>query len=114
MKKIDVKPGRNSYNIYTGAVILAQTGEKLKELGLKDKAVIITNPTVNKLYGAMVQPSLIEAGFKTTKLAVPDGEEYKTLESAGKLYEQLAEWARNVRRSSSRWAAGSSATWRVL
>ena len=92
MKKIDVKPGQNSYSIYIGAGILAQTGEKLKELGLKDKAVIITNPTVNKLYGTVVKQSLVEAGFKTTVLEVPDGEEYKTLESAGKLYEQLAEW----------------------
>ena len=92
MKKIDVKTGQSSYSIIIGAGILAQTGEKLKELGLKDKAVIITNPTVNKLYGAVVKQSLIDAGFKTTALTVPDGEEYKTLESAGKLYEQLAEW----------------------
>jgi len=92
MKKIDVKTGQSSYSIYIGAGILAQTGEKLKELGLRDKAVIITNPTVNKLYGAVVKQSLRDAGFKTAVLAVPDGEEYKTLESAGKLYEQLAEW----------------------
>ena len=36
--------------------------------------------------------SLIEAGYKTTILEVPDGEEYKSLESAGKLYQQLAEF----------------------
>jgi 3-dehydroquinate synthase len=92
MKIIDVKPGQNSYSIIIGAGILAQTGEKLKELSLKDKAVIITNPTVNKLYGAIVKQSLRDAGFKTTTLSVADGEEFKTLESAGKLYEQLAEW----------------------
>jgi 3-dehydroquinate synthase len=92
MKKIDFKTGQSNYSIYIGAGILAQTGEKLKETGLRDKAVIITNPTVNKIYGAAVRQSLIEAGFKTTVLVVPDGEEYKTLESAGKLYEQLAEW----------------------
>ena len=92
MQKIDVKLGQNSYSIIIGAGILSQTGAKLKELGLKDKAVIITNPTVNKLYGAVVKQSLRDAGFKTAVLAVPDGEEYKTLESAGKLYEQLAEW----------------------
>jgi 3-dehydroquinate synthase len=92
MKKIDVRTGQSSYSIYIGAGILAQTGEKLKTLGLKDKAVVITNPTVNKLYGAIVRQSLDEAGFKTTVMVVPDGEEYKTLESAGKLYEQLAEW----------------------
>ena len=61
MKKIDVKPGQNSYSIIIGAGILAQTGEKIKELGLRDKAVIITNPTVNKLYGAIVKQSLRDA-----------------------------------------------------
>jgi 3-dehydroquinate synthase len=91
MQKIDVKLGQNSYSIIMGAGILSQTGVKLKELGLKNKAVVITNPAVNKLYGAAVKQSLIDAGFKTTMLEVPDGEKYKTLESAGKLYQQLAE-----------------------
>ena len=92
MKKIDVRLGQNSYSINIGSGILSQTGLRLKELGLKDKAVIITNPVVNKLYGNTVKQSLIDAGFKTTVLEVPDGEEYKSLESAGKLYQQLAEF----------------------
>ncbi len=91
MKKIDVRLGLNSYSIIIGSGILNQTGLKLKELGLQDKAVIITNPVVKKLYGTPVQQSLIDASFKTTIFEVPDGEEYKSLESAGKLYQQLAE-----------------------
>ncbi len=91
MKKIDVKPGQNSYSINVGAGILSQTGLRLKGLGLKDKVVIITNPAVNKLYGNTVKQSLIDAGLTATVLEVPEGEAYKTLESAGKLYEQLAE-----------------------
>jgi 3-dehydroquinate synthase len=91
MKKIDVRLGQNSYSIYIGAGILVQTGQKCKELGLKDKAVIITNPVVNRLYGKTVEKSLMEAGFQVTVLEVPDGEASKSLESAGKLYQQLAE-----------------------
>ena len=92
MKKIDVRLGQNSYSINIGSGILSQTGQRLKELGLKDKAVIITNPVVKKLYGTLVRQSLVDAGYKTTILEVPDGEEYKSLESAGKLYQQLAEF----------------------
>jgi 3-dehydroquinate synthase len=92
MKRIDVRLGQNSYSIEIGSGILSQTGLKLKALGLKDKAVIITNPVVRKLYGAVLKQSLIAAGFKTIILEVPDGEEYKSLESAGKLYQQLAEF----------------------
>ena len=90
MNKIDVQTGQSSYSIIIGAGILNQTGEKLKALGLTDKAVIVTNPVVNKLYGEIVRQSLIDAGFQPTVLEIPDGEKYKTLASAGKLYEQLA------------------------
>jgi 3-dehydroquinate synthase len=90
MKTINVRLGPRSYQILVGRRILSQTGEKLKALGLKDKAVIVTNPVVNRLYGGIVRQRLVEAGFQTTVLEIPDGEKYKTLASAGKLYEQLA------------------------
>jgi 3-dehydroquinate synthase len=91
MKILKVRLGQNSYDINIGSGLLSQTGQRLKELGLKDKAVIITNPVVMELYGNLVRQSLVDAGFKTTMLEVPDGEEYKSLVSAGKLYQQLAE-----------------------
>jgi 3-dehydroquinate synthase len=91
MKKIDVRLGQNSYSVHIGAGILSQTGQRLKELGYIDKAVIITNPVVKKLYGVRLKQCLVDAGYKTTILVIPDGEEYKSLESAGKLYQQLAE-----------------------
>jgi 3-dehydroquinate synthase len=90
MKTITVSLGPNSYNINIGAGTISRTGQKLKEFGLKDKAVIITNPMVNKLYGEIVRQSLSDAGFKIAVFEVQDGEEYKSLASAGKLYRQLA------------------------
>ena len=82
MKKIEIRLGQNSYSIEIGSGILSQTGLKLKALDLSDKSVIITNPVVQKLHGAVLKQSLIAAGFKTIILEVPDGEEYKSLESA--------------------------------
>ena len=92
MKKIDVRLGQNSYTVLIGSGILSQTGQRLKEVGYSDKAVIITNPVVKKLYSTIVRQSLVHAGYKTTVLEVPDGEAYKSLESAGKLYQHLAEF----------------------
>ena len=92
MKKIDVRLGQNSYSVYIGSGILNQTGQRLKELGYSDKAVIITNPVVKKLYGTQLKQCLVDAGYRTAILEVPDGEEHKSLESAGKLYQQLAEF----------------------
>jgi|PlaIllAssembly_1097288.scaffolds.fasta_scaffold125477_1 3-dehydroquinate synthase len=92
MGKIDVRLGADSYSVYVGSGILKQTAFKLKELGLNDKAVIITNPVVQSLYGDNLKQHLISAGFNTIILEVPDGEEHKSLESAGKLYRQLTEF----------------------
>ena len=89
MKKIRVKLGQNGYYIYIGADLLTQTGHLLKEAGFKDKAVIITDPTVKNLYGISLRQSLIGNGFKTGLLEVPEGEEYKSLETAGRLYHEL-------------------------
>ena len=90
-RKIEVRLGQNSYDIHVGSGILGETGQMLQELGLSNKAVVVSNPTVWGLYGARLQASLIAAGLTVVILEVPDGEQYKTLESAGKLYGQLAE-----------------------
>jgi 3-dehydroquinate synthase len=92
VKKIEVRLGQNSYNVHIGSGILNQTGQRLKKLGYCDKAVIITNPVIKKLYGIRLRQDLVDAGNKVTILEVPDGEEHKSLESAGKLYRQLAEF----------------------
>jgi 3-dehydroquinate synthase len=92
MKKIDVRLGQNSFSVHIGSGILNQTVQRLKELGYSDKAVIITNPVIKKLHGIRLRRDLVDAGYKTAILEVPDGEEHKSLESAGKLYQQLAEF----------------------
>lgn len=89
MKKIRVKLGQNGYNIYIGPGMLGETGHLLKELGYSGKAVIITDPTIHNLYANSLKQSLTGSGFKITILEVPVGEEYKSLASAGRLYEEL-------------------------
>lgn len=89
MKTIRVKLGRNGYPINIGAGLLAGTADLLKELGCSGRAVIITDPTVKNLYGDSLRQSLNGSGFKTTILEIPEGEEYKSLETAGRLYDEL-------------------------
>jgi len=90
MKRVKVRLGNNSYEVNIGSGILSQTGRKLKENGLADKLVVITNPTVKGLYGDALQRSLTKEDFTVTILQVPDGEEQKSLETAGRLYSELA------------------------
>jgi len=91
MQKVSVRLGSNSYNIHIGPGLLAQTGQKLKEIGFSGKLVIITDPTVKRLYGNSLQQSLAGSGFEVLIIEVPEGEEQKSLETAGKLYHELTD-----------------------
>jgi 3-dehydroquinate synthase len=91
MKTVKVNLDSNGYEIHIGAGILRQTGGLLKAKGLTDKLVIITNPVVGRLYGNILQQHLAGDGFKVTVMEVPDGEEQKSLETAGRLYHELTE-----------------------
>ena len=53
-----------SYRVYIGRKILRTTATHLKELGFSSRAVIITNKTVNKLYGSILEENLNKNGFE--------------------------------------------------
>ncbi len=92
MEKVRVRLGSNSYDVLIGAGLLAQTGVMLKELGFSDKAVIVADSTVKKLYGDDLKQGLVSNGFEVLLLEVPRGEEQKSLETAGRLYQELTDF----------------------
>jgi len=92
MRKVKVRLGSNSYDICIGSGILTQVGHQLKEIGFSDKLVIITDSTVKRLYGDALKQSLIGEGFKVIIFEVPEGEEQKSLETAGRLYNELTDF----------------------
>lgn len=92
MKTIEVNLPSNKYQIVIGPHVLPDIGSMLKELGLRDKAAVISNPVVNNYYGRIVINSLEVAGFSVAVMEVPDGEDQKSLQQAGKLYEHLSEF----------------------
>jgi 3-dehydroquinate synthase len=91
MRKVKLRLGSNSYHIHIGSGILAQLGYWLKENLASDKLVIITSPSVKGLYGDTVAENLTRDGFRVITLLVPDGEEQKSLETAGRLYQELSD-----------------------
>jgi len=91
MRKVGVRLVSNSYEILIGSGLLAQTGQQLKGIGFGDKLVIVTDPTVKSLYGNTLKQSLTGEGFKVAILLVPEGEEQKSLETAGRLYQELTD-----------------------
>lgn len=91
MKTVKVRLGSRSYEIRIGQGMLEEAGLLLEDLGFSGRAVIVTHPNLKKLYGGLLQDSLASRGFKTTVLEVPEGEEQKSLDTAGRLYEELTD-----------------------
>ncbi|PSN20347.1 3-dehydroquinate synthase [filamentous cyanobacterium CCP5] len=51
------------------------------------KLLVVSNPTVFQIYGPTLIESLTQAGFEVSTCLLPDGEQYKTLESVQTIYD---------------------------
>ncbi|HAM38810.1 MAG: 3-dehydroquinate synthase [Elusimicrobia bacterium RIFOXYC2_FULL_34_12] len=86
MKTVEIKLGVRTYPIYIG-ISLTHVGDYIKDKNITGKVLVITNTTVNKLYGDMVVDSITRSGFDVSITKIPDGEEYKTLDTVNGLYQ---------------------------
>ncbi len=87
MSSLHVKTQSQSYSIEITPGGLAAFGQRAVScLGRSPRAVIVTNPTVDPLYGPTIASSAAEAGIKATITHVGDGEQFKTLDSIAGLY----------------------------
>ncbi len=87
-------PGEKAYDVRIGAGVLDSLGARMRaidELSHIERALIITDSTVAPLYRDLVKASLVEAGFKTRDIAVCAGEEAKSLEVVGEIWEAMAQ-----------------------
>jgi len=98
MPTITVTHPTGSYPIYVGEESLGQTGPHLAQLGYHGRCAVITNETVGQHHAAPLLESLAAAGFEPIRLDIPDGEQFKTLNTVAQLYDKLIE-ARLDRRS---------------
>jgi 3-dehydroquinate synthase len=59
------------------------------KLRFGQKTAVVTNPTVNRLYGQRVLKTLTAADFRAMPVEIPDGEQYKTLDWANAVFTAL-------------------------
>lgn len=90
MKKIKVNLGKRSYQILIGAGVLSNLKNALKELKLGKVAVVVTNPTINRLYGSLLKDALKNSGLEVNFVEVPDSEESKSANECISLIEKFA------------------------
>ena len=88
---LTVDLGERSYQILIGFADLDRLGASLQALNLDKHLCLITNTTVGRLYGGRVKSVLADAGYTVSYYEVPDGEEYKTLQSAAAIYDHMVD-----------------------
>jgi 3-dehydroquinate synthase len=90
VEQITVDLGDRSYPIYIGEGMFGQLPALLTANGISGRLMVITNQVVAKLHANAVIEALKSGGFQPELIVIPDGEAYKSLTTAGKLYESLA------------------------
>lgn len=93
MPILKVKLKERGYEIAIDADLLKSAGE-MSRRAVGDKArqaAIVSNPTVDALYGKMVEASYKRAGFRVKRFLMGDGERFKNLRTAESLYKFLIE-----------------------
>lgn len=80
-----------AYDVLIGPGLLAQTGALMRNVIKPCCAAIITDSTVDALYGDTVEKSIRDTGFKTLRYSFPAGEQNKNLETLSDILEFLAD-----------------------
>ncbi|MFQ4142946.1 3-dehydroquinate synthase [Chlorogloeopsis sp. ULAP02] len=101
---IKVNLPQQSYDIAIAPGGLDRLGEYMSSLKLGKKVLLVSNPIVFQHYGQIAIASLQTAGFEVISCILPDGENYKTLESLQKIYDVAVE--NRLERSSTMVALG--------
>ena len=81
--------GERSYPIWIGAGILPQLPAALAKVEFPRRLAVVSNPTVAGLYAEPLLSQLRAAGYQPGLIELPDGEEFKTLETLNQLFEAL-------------------------
>ena len=88
--KLTVSLESRSYSIYIGSGLTKVGGDGLLLPRLRgNQGVVVTNTTIAPLHLRRVQEWLATAGYESTAIILPDGEEYKNHEVLQRLYQEI-------------------------
>jgi len=79
------------YEVVIAAGSLDRLGDRVGELGLVGKVLLVSNPSIFKHYGDRVVAALTAAGCTVASQVLPAGERYKTPRSITKLHDAALE-----------------------
>jgi len=89
VSRLQVLHALGRYDCIIGQDLLSQAASFLQEIHAAGPVGIITNATVNDIYGTSLRDSLQGAGFVTRTILIPDGEAYKSLATVEQVLDAL-------------------------
>jgi shikimate kinase / 3-dehydroquinate synthase len=88
--EITVELGDRSYPIWIGQGLLGQLGSLFRSvLPNAKRVVLLSNVTVQPLYGTVAKAELVAQGIDVLEITIPDGESYKTLSTMEGIITQM-------------------------
>ena len=90
MRKIHVNAS-TEYDVLIGEGLIDKSGELTKKVVRPCKCLIVTDDTVDELYGDRVQISFSYAGFDVSRFAFPAGEASKNLSTLSDILDAMGE-----------------------
>ena len=82
-----------AYDVLIGPGLLARAGEEIAKVIAPCRAAVITDDTVERLYGKAAVDSLQRAGFDALLWSFPHGEQHKTMTTLAQALEWLGSQA---------------------
>lgn len=81
-----VKGMGSDYDVRIAKGLLGRLGEAFQARGLRGPVAIVTDANVAGLHGALALDALRRAGYEAALIVIPPGEQYKTLDTVGRLW----------------------------
>jgi len=88
-QRITVNFAERSYPIIIAADVLGQLPLHLDEVEFPKRVALVSNPKIYGLYGDIVFNSLQNNGYSVHVINVPDGEEFKTINTLEYIFDEL-------------------------
>jgi 3-dehydroquinate synthase len=85
--QVYINLGDRSYMIHIGHNLLYRLRSNLREIVKSSKVMIVTNPEIERLYGDILKTELKAAGISPVMGLISEGERYKSLATAERLYD---------------------------
>jgi 3-dehydroquinate synthase len=87
MSEVSVQTASGHYPVRIGTGRLDRVGQSVPDDATA--IVVVTNPTVNQLFGDRVRASLHATGKPTSTLELPEGEEYKSWQTLNLIFDHM-------------------------